>query len=119
MLWTTDVPQTAINWHDTWLEVQELFEAICKLDLRGIVDESCDVYTFTMCTITNKTGIALPVFWTSAVNRWVKRGLFFKEYLERAGLEYKLEYLRYGANYKKAHKRRKVVELAIKDQLLQ
>ena len=117
MMWTTDTPTTAINWKDTWGEVIELWEEIIKFDLRGMRNELCDVYTNAMCAITTSTGISMPIFWMRSAIGWFERMEFFKIYLNELGLEFKVEYLRCGANYKKDFKRRKVVQLAVKDQL--
>jgi hypothetical protein len=114
---TTDTPTTKINWKHTWDEVIELWEEIIKGDLKGMRNELCDVYTNAMCAITTSTGIPMPIFWMRSANGWFDRMKFFKIYLNELGLEFKVEYLRYGANYKKDFKRRKVVELAVEDQI--
>ena len=117
MMFTTDTPTTAINWKDTWGEVIELWEEIIKFDLCGMRDELCDVYTNAMCAITTTTGIPMPIFWMRSANAWFQRMEFFKLYLAELGLEFKVEYLRYGANYKRDHKRMKVIQLEVEDQL--
>ena len=119
MIFTNEVPATGLDWRYVLGEIRELLVEVKKLNVRGILDELCDVYTCSMCAIETSTGIPMPIFWMKSANGWVDRMNFFREYLNRAGLEFKVEYLRYGANYKKAEKRRKVVELAIEDQLLQ
>jgi len=117
MMWTTDTPTTKLNWKAVWGEVIELWEEIIKFNLSGMRNELCDVYTCSMCAITTSTGMPVPIFWMRSANEWDKRMVFFTKYLDEVGLEFKVKYLRYGANYNKAHKRRKVFELAVEDQL--
>ena len=117
MMLTTDTPTTGMTWKYVFGEIQELVEEIKHMNIVGIVNELCDVYTTGMCAITTSTGIPVPIFWMRSANGWIERMEFFRIYLNRIGLEFKTEYLRYGANYKKQWKRKKVVELAINDQL--
>ena len=119
MIFTDDLPATGLNWKYVWSEILELIEAMRNSNLHGIRNELCDVYTCSMCAITTTTGMPMPILWTRSANGWVKRIEFWKRYLTEIGLEYKLEYVRYGSNYKKAHKRRRVAMLAIEDQILQ
>lgn len=116
MIFTNETPATNLDWKYVWGEVLELWEEILKLNLLGIRNELCDVYTCAMCAIETTTGVPMPIFWMRSANGWEHRMEFFRMYLKELDLEFKVEYLRFGANYKKAHKRRKVVELAIKDQ---
>jgi len=117
MILTTSVPSTNLDWKYVWGEIQELIVEIKRLNPIGIIDELSDVYTCSMCAITTSTNIPVPIFWMRSAAKWEDRIRFFKCYLNTIGLEYKVEYLRYGANYKRAYKRRKVVDLAIEDQL--
>jgi hypothetical protein len=117
MIFTTDVPATNLDWKYTFGEVKELWVEIKRCNLIGIINEMCDVYTCAMCAITTSTGIKMPIFWMRSANGWNERLDFFRWYLDEIGLEFKVEYLRFGANYKKAHKRRKVFELAVNDQI--
>lgn len=117
MIFTTDTPTINLNWKDTLGEATELWEKIIKFDLLGMRNELCDVYTCMMCAITTSTRIPMPIFWMRSANRWFERMKFFTKYLGELGLEFKVEYMRNGGNYKKAYKRRKVVELAVRDQL--
>jgi len=117
MIYTTDVPATNLDWKYTYGEVKELIQEIKRFNLKGIRNELCDVYTCAMCAITTTTGIRMPIYWMRSANGWNDRLNFFQKYLNEIGLEFKVEYLRYGANYKKAHKRRKVFELAVIDQI--
>jgi len=117
MMYTTDTPTTNLNWKDTLGEVIELICAILEFDLKGIRNELCDVYTCSMCAITTSTGVRMPIYWMRSAREWDKRMVFFTKYLRELGLAFKVEYLRFGANYKKDHKRRMVVRLAVRDQL--
>lgn len=117
MIFTNDTPATGLDWKYVLGEVSELIKEIKKLNLKGIRNELCDVYTCAMCAIETSTGIPMPIYWMRSANEWYKRLAFFTLYLNKIGLEFKVEYMRYGGNYKKVEKRMKVVELAIKDQL--
>jgi len=117
MMLTTDTPTTDLTWKYVLGEIKELVEEIEQMNPEGIVNELCDVYTGAMCAITTSTGIPIPIFWMRSANEWFKRMEFFRIYLNRIGLEFKIEYLQYGANYEREWKRKKVVELAINDQL--
>jgi hypothetical protein len=114
---TSDVPVTNMTWDYVWGEVQELLTEIKRLNIKGILEELCDVYTCATCALTKSTGITLPLFWNPTLDKYYERVEFFKWYLSEIGLEYKLKYLRNGANYHKEWKRRKAVELAIEDQI--
>ena len=118
MIFTNQTPATNLDWLYVWGEVKELWQEICRFNLKGIRNELCDVYTCAMCAIETSTGIPMPIFWMRSANAWEERMSFFKWYLEEVGLEFKVEYLRFGANYNKAHKRRKVFDLAVEDQIL-
>jgi hypothetical protein len=115
---TTDTPTTDLDWKYTWGEVVELWEEIIKLNVKGVRNELCDVYTCIMCAITTSTGIPMPIFWMRSANGWLERMRFYELYFKELGLEFKTEYLRYGANYKKREKRMITVRLAIEDQIL-
>lgn len=117
MIFTNEVPSTNMDWRYVWGEFKELLTEIKKLNLKGIRDESCDVYTCIMCALETYTGIPMPIFWMRSANAWIERVKWWENYFEQIGLDFKVEYLRYGANYKKAEKRRVIVELAIKDQI--
>jgi hypothetical protein len=117
MVLTNQVPVTNMTWDYVWGEVKELFIEIKRFNIKGILEELCDVYTCGMCALTRSTGKTFPIFWMTTVNKYYKRVDFFKWYFSEIGLEYKLKYLRNGANYNKEWKRRKAVELAIEDQL--
>jgi hypothetical protein len=116
-MFTKDTPTTDLSWRYVLGEIQELWEEAINLNFKGMVNEFCDVYTGAMCAITTHTGINVPIFWMRSADGWMERMEFFRKYLTEIGLEFKVEYLRYGANYEREWKRRKVVELAVKDQL--
>ncbi len=116
MIFTNQTPSTNLDWKYVLGEVQELIKEVIKINLPGIRNELCDVYTCIMCAIETSTGIPMPIFWMRSANEWNSRMEFFRRYLNEIGLEFKIEYLCYGANYNKAHKRRKVFELARDDQ---
>ena len=117
MLWTDQIPATGLSWRYVWGEVLELIEEIKLRDVDGVISETCDVYTCVMCAIETSTGVPMPLLWRRSANKFISRGKWFSWYLNQVGLEYKEEYLVHGGNYKKAWKRRAVVDLAIKDQL--
>lgn len=117
MIWSNQLPTTAMSWTDVMSEIYELIDEVKHLNFAGIVEELCDIHTCLMCAIDMATGVPMPIFWMKTYYKWVKRVYFFRSYLNKAGLEFKIEYLRYGSNYLKAHKRRKVFELARDDQL--
>lgn len=117
ILWTKNLPATGLDWRYTFGEVLELIEELRSFNLSGIISELCDVYTCVMCSITTSTDISIPLFWTRSANEWLHRADWVKNYLNELNLEFKIEYLRYGGNYRKADKRRMFVRLAVKDQL--
>lgn len=117
MIFSSQLPTVGLEWWYVMGEVRELVDEVKQLNFVGIVDELCDVYTCSMCAIGTSCGIPMPIFWMRTWNRWARRVDFFKWYLSEIGLEFKMEYLRYGSNYERAHKRRKVFELARDDQL--
>jgi hypothetical protein len=117
IVWTNEFPTTKLDFKYTLGEVKELIEEIKAHNLKGIISELCDVYTCGMCAIETHFRIPMPIIWHMAADKWNERVSFFQWYLSEIGLEFKIEYLRYGGNYEKKEKRRKVVELAIEDQL--
>ena len=116
MVFSHELPATGLDWAYVWGECIELYEEIISGNITGMINELCDVYTCSMIAFTTQTGISVPIFWKRTMKDWMHRVEFFKWYLGELGLEYKLEYLRYGANYKRSFKRFKVVSLAINDQ---
>jgi len=117
ILWTNEFPTTKLTFKYTLGEVKELVEEIKARNMKGIISELCDVYTCSMCAIETHFRIPMPIIWHMAADKWNERVGFFQNYLAQVGLEFKIEYLRYGGNYLKKEKRRKVVELAIEDQI--
>ena len=117
MILSNQLSTPHMSWTYVMSEVHELTDEVKQLNFPGIADELCDVYTCSMCAIWVSTGVPMPILWMRTYHKWVKRVDFFTRYLNRAGLEFKMEYLRYGGNYLKAHKRRKVFEMARDDQL--
>ena len=117
MIFSNEVSATGLNWKYVMGEVQELIEEVKQLNFAGVIDELCDIYTCSMCAVTTSTSIPMPIFWMRTANKWIERVAFFEHYLNEIGLEFKVEYLRYGNNYERAYKRRKVFELARDDQL--
>lgn len=117
MIFTDELPTTKLDWKYVWGEVLELIEEIKRCNPHGIIDELCDVYTCSMCAIETSTGIAMPLLWKRTVYNWLERLEFWKKYFECVGLEFKVEYIRNGANYHRRHKRRMAINLAIQDQL--
>lgn len=117
MIFTNEVPSTNMRWKYVWGEVEELIEEIKKLNWKGIRDEACDVYTCSMCAIARYTNIPMPIFWMRSAYEWDRRRAFWMDYFRLVGLEFHARYLRYGSNYNKPEKRRRVIELAIKEQI--
>jgi hypothetical protein len=117
-MFTNDFPVANPTFKHVILEVKELLNEIAKFNLIGIRDEACDVYTVAMVAITTYTGIPMPLFWLRSANVWIQRNQWWKNYLNMIGLKFKSEYLNVGSNYHKKEKRRRVVNLAIKDQLM-
>jgi len=117
MIFTNEVPSTNMDWKYVLGEVKELVREIEKLNWRGIRDEACDVYTCAMCAIARYTDIPMPIFWMRSANKTGKRLRFWQMYFKEVGLVYHVRYLRYGSNYEKPEKRRKVIELAMEEQL--
>ena len=117
ILWTNQFPTTKLTFKYTLGEVKEVIEEIKSFNIKGIISEICDVYTCLMCAIETHFGIPMPIFWKTSADKWDERFDFFTNYLKQVGLEFKVEYLRFGGNYLKKEKRRKVVELAIEDQI--
>ena len=116
MMYAHELPATGLDWKYVFGEVLELLEEIIKLNVNGIINELSDVYTCSMIAFFTSTGISLPILWERTALDWKERVVFWKWYLGSLGLEYKLEYLRYGANYHRRHKRLRVLALAIIDQ---
>lgn len=118
MIFTNEVPSTNMDMRYVYGEFLELLIEIKKLNLVGIADEACDVYTCLMCAIARYTNIPMPIFWMRSANRWQQRLIFWKKYFKEIGLEFKNCYIQEGSNFKRPEKRRRVVDLAIEDQLL-
>jgi len=116
MLYTNDLPATGMKWGYVYGEVIEFLEEVAKHDVQGMISEACDVYTCTSCALLTTTGINLPIVWTRSADGWFHRVDVFRKMLNDKGLKFKLEYLRYGSNYKKPEKVAKVIELATLDQ---
>jgi hypothetical protein len=117
MIFTSEIPSKHMTWKYVWGEVEELIREIDQLNWRGIRDEACDVYTCAMCAIARYTDIPMPIFWMRTTNTWTKRRAVWMEYFRQVGLDFHPRYVRYGSNYKKYEKRRRAIELAIKEQL--
>lgn len=117
MKFTTDFPSSGlVNFHWVWTEVVEFFEEVKAVNFKGMRNELCDIYTCTMYAIEYHTGIPMPIFWLRSAIGWKKRVEFWEIYLGEFGLKFKLEYMKYGSNYERPEKRRKVLELAMEDQ---
>lgn len=116
MLKASDLPTTGMSFKYVIGEIQELWEEVLKANVGGVISETCDVYTCAMCAIHNNFGIDTPILWTKTAKEWFHRVEVFKQILSDRGLTFKVEYLRYGANYHKPHKVDKVIELAKLDQ---
>jgi hypothetical protein len=119
MIFTNEVPSTKMTWKYVYGEFLELLNEIQKRNWIGILDEACDVYTCSMCAIARYTRIPMPIFWMRSANTWKRRTSWWKTYLGLMGLEFKVEYLQEGSNYNNPEKRKRVVELAIEDQIKQ
>ncbi len=117
ILWTNQFPITNLTFKYTLGEVSEFFEEVKNFNIEGMISELCDIYTCLMCAIETHFNIPMPIFWHKSADEWLRRVDFFKMYLNQIGLEFKVEYLRFGGNYLKKEKRIKVVELAIEDQI--
>lgn len=117
ILFTNQFPTTNLTFKYTLGEVNELIEEIKSFNIRGIISEACDIYTCLMCAIETHFGIPMPIFWKKSAIKWDERVVFFQNYLGQIGLEFKVEYLRFGSNYLDKKKRRKVTDLAIEDQV--
>lgn len=117
MIFTNEVPSTNMDWKYVWGEVQELIIEVKALNLIGIRNEMCDVYTCLMCAIARYTNIPMPISWMRSANNWVERLTFWNQYFKELGLEFNVKYVKNGSNYKKPEKRRKAVELALKEQV--
>lgn len=116
MLWTSDVPTTKLKWNYVHLEIKELWEEIKKLNIKGIINESCDVYTVCCCAFETTTGIPVPLLWERSAKEWVRRIEVWKSIFKDNNLEFKIEYIRYGGNHKKQWKVDKALQLAREDQ---
>lgn len=117
IVWTNEFPTTKLSFKYTLGEVKELIEEVKKFNIKGIISESCDVYTCMMCAIETHFGIPMPIVWHLSADKWNERVAFFTWYFSEVGLKFKIEYIRYGGNYLKKEKRLKAIELAIKDQI--
>jgi hypothetical protein len=117
IIFTNEFPVTKVTFRYTLGEVSEFLDEVKNCNVEGIISELCDVYTCLMCAIDTHFKIPMPIIWHKSADEWMKRIEFFKSYLSQVGLEFKSEYLRYGGNYLKKEKRKKVIELAIKDQI--
>ncbi len=117
ILWTNQFPTTKLTFKYTLGEVRELIEEIKSYNIKGIISETCDVYTCLMCAIETHFDIPMPILWKKSAVKWDKRVTFYKSYFDQIGLEFKIEYLKFGGNYLREEKRRKTVDLAIEDQI--
>jgi len=116
MLFAKDLPATGMTWAYVAGEIVEFVEEVTKANLAGMVSEACDVYTCTTCAILTSTGINLPVVWTPSAIGWIERTDYYKSLLSGMGMDFKVEYLRYGSNPTKPEKVIKVIQLAKEDQ---
>lgn len=116
-LFPDQLPVTDMSWTYVLGEVGELFSELRKHNLKGAVDELCDVYTCIICATKSTTSISIPILWKRTAYKWFKRVEFFNWYFNQLDLEFKVDYLKYGGNYLKATKRLRVIRMAMKDQL--
>ena len=115
--WTNQIPFTHLDWVAIWMEIQELLEETRNGNLDGMMEEFSDTCSTTLCVIACKLNISLPIPWNRSAVKWMNREVFWEKYLAYFGLKYKKEYLWYGGNHERVWKRRKVLQLACKDQL--
>ena len=104
ILWTNKFPTTKLTFKYTLGEVKELIEEIKILNIEGMISELSDVYTCLMCAIETHFGIPMPIIWHRSADKWNERVKFYQSYFDQIGLEFKIEYLRYGGNYLKKEK---------------
>jgi len=116
MFYAKDLPASGMTFSYTYGEVLEFIEEVAKADIDGMLSELCDVYTCATCAIENYTGINLPIIWNRSANVWMERVHFYTDLLDKLGLEFKTEYLRFGSNPEKPEKIKKIIELAREDQ---
>jgi hypothetical protein len=116
-LFPDQLPVTDMSWAYVLGEIHELFNKLRKHDMKGIINELCDVYTCGICAIKNTTGISVPLLWKKTSYKWFGRVEFFNWYFDQLGLKFKIKYLKHGGNYLKTTKRLRVVRMAMKDQL--
>jgi hypothetical protein len=117
MIMGRDITGTNMSWHETWAELIELFEAVfIDRDLNGAIAELCDVYSMLIGALYCQLGVNIPLFWLKSYNEWMRRIEVWEMLFAHVGLEFKLEYIHNGGNYKRRHKIRMALELALKDQ---
>jgi len=96
-------------------EMGEVWEEVLKGDVEGVVSELLDVYSCGMVWLSDVSGIDMWVVENKSVVGWAARWTWWKEWLNGQGLEFKAEYMRFGANYERQEKRDKVLEMAMND----
>jgi hypothetical protein len=97
-------------------EVVEVWEEVLKLDVGGVWSELLDVYSCGMVWLSDVIGYDLYIINNKSIRSWSGRWGWWKRWLNACGLEFKAEYMRNGANFKRKAKREWVLEEAIRDQ---
>lgn len=118
MLWTNQVPVTKMTWDYVFGEVIEVLEAILALSLGEFIAELCDVYTCATCALAEMTGVNLPIVWERSARGWFAREQWWADWLKEQGLPFNRWMMKFGGNYKKAHKRQLVQWMARTEQRL-
>lgn len=97
-------------------EIKEVIQEINKHNLNGIVSELCDVWTCTLCWITEITNINLPVIWQKSAKSTIIRLQYWDIIFKLNNLQFDPKCLCNGANWKKPDKQILAINLAKQSQ---
>jgi hypothetical protein len=112
----SDVCCWKMSWSYVVGEMEEVWEEVIDFNLKGIWSELLDVYSCGMVWLSDVSGVDLYIVNNKSISGWSKRWGWWKRWLGACGLEFKAEYMRNGANFKRKSKRDWVLKEAIMDQ---
>ena len=117
MLRTKDLHTTGMSFSYLLGEIEELIEEILSMNIKGIISESCDIWTCFLCWITEITGLNVPILWEKTGRSWLIRFEYWDIIFKLNNLKFDHKYLCKGGNWYKPHKQITALNLAKKDQL--
>lgn len=112
MIRRSEVCCSKMNWLYVYGEIVEVWEEIRLLNVSGMMEELVDVVSCAQIAFWDMVKINGWVFKTKKYDEWSERWDVWKNWLLQNELQFKSEYMRFGANYKRKEKREKVFSMA-------